>query len=1089
MRYIASIYFVFAVFSYAQNSPIEKSKKAARQQWFYDQRAFPQTRIPAGARLAALEHIERHNRPVRSAAPNAKSIEARFTLTTDTANWTMIGPQPTGGGTPNATAGRINAIAIDPRDNNTVYIGAAEGGVWKTTDGGTTWTPLTDQQASLANGAIAIDPSNPDTIYVGTGEENFAGDNYYGAGILKSTDAGATWRQILGPFLRDTISSLAVHPENGTILLCAAVSGIWRSADAGETWTLVISGGPGTSIAFDPADGSSVYAAIGNPSGNARNGVYHSKDAGLTWTKITGGFPVANVGRISLAIAPSETSTIYAQVQDASSSGFGNLLGIWKTTNAGASWSALPIPLPSLWGNSQWYDIPIAVSPVDANVVYSGGLLIQRSLDGGQTWSQISQSGANGQILHVDEHVFAFTNDGSKVYIGNDGGAYSTVDIASSRVSWKSLNDTLAITQFYPGMSIHPSNPLMTLAGAQDNGTQRFIGSVSWDNVACGDGGYTNIDPSLPAIAYSACQYSMIEKTLTLNGTALFMPGQYGIDQTDVVSFIAPFVLDPANPQTAYFGTYRVWQSVDGAGFWNPVSPDLTGGKRGTIRAIAVAPSDSNTVYAGTSNGRLVVTSNMQDGAGAVWKDVSAALPISSITQIAVDPLDASIAYVTFSGFASAGHVFKTPDRGSTWFDISGNLPNLPVNGIVIDPDLPGVLYIATDAGVMMTSDGGATWTVLGSGLPKVVVSSLVLHRPSRILRAATHGRSVWDLYVPVSSSVQPSITAILPSTANAGDAGFKMNVVGSHFSSSTVIRWNGQPRPTSFVDSSHLSVDISDADIQNVGRATLLAFDPTAGASNAASFTIGPAPKTSSDQFVSSANPFGGSALAPRSLGALYGSFFAPSPIAADTPPLPFTLGGVTLSINNNPTPLLYVSQNVILFQVPFFAINGPVRVTLTVSQGTQSTSIPVTLQPYSPALFSMNAQGTGQGAVLVAGTASIAAPSGAFDGSRPAHIGEYISIYCTGLGDVTPRPALGSPSPSNPLATTNTKPTVTIGDAPANVSFSGLVPGRAGLYVVNVQIPDNAPTGEQVPVMLKIGGLTSNTVTIAVDQNPTIQ
>ncbi len=1091
MRYLSLFALIFGISGFAQDlpqKPLKKSNKLARQEWFYGQRAYPLPAIPARARLDALAHIERFNK-TRSLNSAARPGASRLAITTDTANWTMIGPQPTGGGTLNATAGRINAIAVDPRDNNTVYLGAAEGGVWKTKDGGLTWTPLTDQQPSLANGAIVIDPSNPDTVYVGTGEENFAGDSYYGAGILKSTDGGATWTQILGPFLRDKIGTLAIHPKDGKTLLAASSAGLWRSPDAGESWIPVISAVTATSVLFDPTDGSSAYAALGATGGSTRNGVYHSTDGGLTWQKLTGGgFPATNVGRISLAMAASQPSIIYAQVQDSSSAGFGNLLGIWKTVDGGATWNKLPGTSASVWGPYQWYTIPIAVSPADPNIVFSGGLLIQRSLDGGNTWSQLAQTGASGQVIHVDEHVFVFTADATRLYIGNDGGAYSTTDITANRVSWTDLNSTLAITQFYPGMSMHPTDPLITLAGAQDNGTQRFTGGPSWSNITCGDGGYTSIDASVPTLFFGVCQNIQIEKTLPFPGAIQFTNSVYGIDQNDQVAFIAPFVLDPSNPQTAYFGTYRLWRSTDSAGSWAPLSPDLTVGKAGTISTVAVAPSDSSTIYAGTSNGRIQVSID----AGATWKLISAGQPTRAITSINVDPVDASVAYVTYSGFVTtglSGHVFKTKDRGTSWTDISGNLPNLPVNGLAVDPDLPETLYIATDSGVMITTDGGTNWSVLGNGLPKVVVSSLVLHRRSRILRAATHGRSVWDLAVPVSTSLQPTITSLTPSTANAGDAALKVAVNGSRFNSSTVIRWNGQNRTTNFVDASHVTVEIPASDLQNVGRATVLAFDPSGGASVPASFVIGPAPKTTSDQFVSSANPAGGSALGQRSLGALYGTNLAPGTFTADTPPLPFTLGGVSLLIGNNPTPLLYVSPTVILFQVPFLNLIAPTKVPLVLYQGTLSTTIDVTVQQYSPGLFSMNGGGTGQGAILVAGTASIAAPKGAFDGSRPVHIGEYISIYCTGLGDTTPRPALGAPSGTSPLSQTLVKPTVTIGGVPATVSFSGLVPGRAGLYVVNVQVPDTAPTGDQIEVVLKIAGFTSNTVNVSVDTNPNAQ
>lgn len=1070
-------------------------KQANRQQWFYSQRVYPRGSIPAGARVDAIRRIQQidasmrlRHQALRAASPEGRSIPA---VTMDSVNWALIGPKPTDAGSTSVTSGRVNAIAIDPRDNNVVYIGAAEGGVWKTTDGGVNWTPLTDAQASLANGAIALDPNNPDTVYVGTGEENFSGDSYYGAGILKSTDGGATWTNIVGPFLRDRIGALAIQPGNSQVLLCTSQAGVWRSANAGVTWTQTMSGAAGISVVFDPTNGASAYASLGSIFGNIKNGVYHSANGGLTWNTVngtgSGALPTDNVGRIEIAMAPSDPATIYVQIQNISNNG---LLGIYKTIDGGSTWSKLPIPNTSQWGAQLWYDNTIRVHPADPNIVWSGALQIYRSTDGGVTWTALAQSGPNNVLIHVDFHFLAFTPDGSKLYIANDGGVYSTTDVSASTVNWTSLNDTLAVTQFYPGMSIDPSNPQVTVAGTQDNGTQRYDGDLSWQSVTCGDGGFTAVDPAFPALAYAACQNISFQRSLSLTGGSTWVSARYGLDQTDTSQFISPIAMDGSNPQTLYFGTYRLWQSQDSAGRWYPVSPDLTGGKKGTLKAIAVAPSDSNTVYIGTNNGKVQITSDAGDGTAAVWTDRSAGLPLRTVTHIAVDPLDAATAYVTFSGFSGGtdqqGHIFQTGNSGATWTDISANLPNIPVNDVVVDPDIPQTLYIATDAGVMVTTDGGATWSSLGNGLPKVVVNSLVLQRLSRVLRAATHGRSVWDILVPLAAaSLQPVIGSVAPATANAGGDAFTLAVTGSGFGGRTVVRWNGQERPTAFVDSGHLTAKIPAGDILVVGRASVVALTPSSGggASNSAAFLIGPAPQTTSKGFVSAANPLSGNALAPRSIASLYGLNLAPKTAVADlAPPLPFTLGGTTLTMlaGAQTVPLYFVSPNQINFQVPLIALGTQ---TLTITQGVQSVSIPVQLVSYSPALFTTNAQGTGQASVAIANTASLAAPAGAFPDSRPAKIGEFISIYCTGLGDVSNRPGLGSPSPTNPLANTLVKPTVTIGGVAATVAFSGLAPGYVGLYQVNVQVPDTVPTGSAVPLVLTIGGVASNTATIAVD------
>ena len=338
---------------------------------------------------------------------------------------------------------------------------------------------------------------------------------------------------------------------------------------------------------------------------------------------------------------------------------------------------------------------------------------------------------------------------------------YSTTDVKAATVNWTNLNSTLAITQFYPGMAIDPAKSDLAIGGTQDNGTQRFTGADSWNNVTCGDGGFQTLDPSNAAVAYGSCQYIAVQRINNVSGTAAWTPAIYGINSEDAANtaFISPLTIDPANTTTLYFGTYRLWQSRDSAGRWNAITPDLTGGKRGTIRAVTVAPSDSNVVYAGTSNGKLFSATDAQNGAAANWTDRSAGLSSRVITHIAVDPVDSATAYVTFSGFTPAlvstadvpGHIFKTTDYGAHWTHADGNLANIPVNDLVIDPDLPNTLYIATDAGVMVTLDGGANWSSLGQSLPRVVVSSLTLHRLSRTLRAATHGRSVWDILVPLS--------------------------------------------------------------------------------------------------------------------------------------------------------------------------------------------------------------------------------------------------------------------------------------------------------------------------------------------------
>lgn len=1099
-RCTVAISLALCMTSFAQERE-KDDRQAAREEWFYSQRAYPLGRIPPLARVNAIAEIQRIDAAARQRRQQLRTASVADTVgkTLDAATWTSIGPKPTDGGSTYVTAGRVNAIAIDPRDNNVVYIGTAEGGVWKTTDGGANWKPLTDDQPSLAMGAIVLDPSNPDIVYVGTGEENFAFDSYYGAGILKSTDGGNTWTQIPGPFLtgstRATIGALAIHPGDSQILLCSSSIGIYRSSDGAANWARVLTG-TGTSVLFDPTDGNIAYAGIGNTNGNSANGVYRSNDAGQTWQLIPGSganaLPTANVGRIEVAIAPSTPTTLYVGIQDSSTANFGRLLGLFKTTDSGSTWNNTNAPDMCANPGQCWYDMTIRVHPKNPDVVFAfgsaGTSARLRSMDGGATWQALPVTGPNNVEIHVDNHYLAFTPDGSKLYVANDGGVWSTTDVTSTRVNWTELNDTLAITQLYPGLSIHPANTNIAYAGAQDNGTQRYSGNVSWNNVTCGDGGFTAIDLSLPSVAYGACQNTAVRRTT--NGGNAWLISQYGFNQQDRTQFISPMVIDPSNPQTLYFGTFRIYQTKDAAGKWIPISGDLSAG-RSTIKTIGVAPSDPNTVYAGTSDSRIQVTNDALNGPNSTWTNRNAGLPQRVVTQVIVDPIDPATAYATFSGFVGTtttpGHVFKTTNGGQLWADLSGNLPDIPVNTIVVDPDIPDVLYIGTDAGVMVTTDGGASWSSLGNGLPKVVVDSLVLHRASRTLRAATHGRSVWDILVPLAAkSLQPTISSVAPSTANAGGGAFSLSLTGSNFVAGTKLRWNGLTRTTNVVDSTHLVGQIPAADIANVGRVAVDVFNPTfgAGVSNSVAFNIGPAPGATTAGLVSATNA-PGNVLAPRSIASLYGTNLSSIVSLADSaPPLPFTLGGTTLTLAGNTLPLFFVSQQQINFQLPFIAITGPTPFTLNITQGQLTTSITVTLTPFAPSLFTTNSQGTGQAAALINETAIIVAPVGMFPGSRPVKKGEFIQLYCTGLGDVRNRPGLGSASPGPPnLASTLTNPAVTVGNVQATPVFSGLSPGFVGLYQVNLQITNDMPSGPAVPVVLTIGGATSNTATIAIE------
>jgi uncharacterized protein GlcG (DUF336 family) len=435
---VLSTFVLISLFWFAASAAAQTEVPAGRwktpQQWFHDQRAYPLGFIPAGPRAKAFRQSD--------------AISAGQNHGNDP-QWKPIGPMPTqyptGGSIDNyvtfpiRASGKIDALAVDPRDPNVLYLGSSDGGVWKTIDGGTHWAPLFDQQDSLSIGSIALDPQDPDTIYVGTGAEyeSFLSIGVYGDGIYKSTNGGQSWRHFdasifgvpLSTYNGDggaRVVSLAVSPQDKKVVLAGVKfsdfsplpgSGIWRSSDGGARWDLVLAGDFGGQVLFDPTDGNTAYAVLNTTFGAVTagpDGVYKSTDGGITWKPILS----YSANYIALAIAPSNPQTLYALTVDPA---------VIKSTDGGRTWSA-PLYNSGFCGDQCAYDQVIAVDPVDPNIVFIGGeLYIHRSLDGGATWTKV-----DGRIIHVDHHALAFSADGTVLYDGNDGGVWRTTDISKA---------------------------------------------------------------------------------------------------------------------------------------------------------------------------------------------------------------------------------------------------------------------------------------------------------------------------------------------------------------------------------------------------------------------------------------------------------------------------------------------------------------------------------------------------------------------------------------------------------------------------------------------------------------------------------
>lgn len=703
-----------------------KRNPLKRYQYFYEQRAYPNSFIPPGALNRARDDHVRKFGPIRE-EPSTSAP------TFNQNQWRPAGPFPIATTLP--TSGRVNTIAIDPTNSNVIYAGAATGGVWKTVNGGASWLSITDTQCSVAMGSIAIDPLNPSIVYAGTGEANFSADSYYGCGVLKSTNGGVNWAQ-MGSAQFDTasggasIAKVVIHPTATSTLLVASSFGLFRSTNSGATFTAVLSG-HASDVLIDKTTPSVMYAAIGSAFGGASNGVYKSTDTGATWTKLAGGLPTTSVGRISLAIAASAPAIVMASVQN---SGTYTLLGIYKTTDSGTTWAQTTASGASC-GSQCWYDMTISIDPSNADIVYFGGVFLFKSTNGGTSYANI------GSTIHVDHHAFEFLpGTPTTVFSGNDGGVYKSTN---GGASWTSLNSNLSITQFSGGLGIHPTNPGGFIGGTQDNSTLLTTGSTTWSQEAglnCCDGGYSAIDFTTPTTAYGETQwgggFSGPRRTDNL-GVSAFVQKNSGISFSDAAYFYPPMVMSKAIATTLYFGTTRVYKTTNRGDNWTPSGTSFS---PAAVSAIAEAPSNTSVVYAGTGNGQVYRSEN----SNATYVLAATGLPNRYITALAVDPTNPATAYATVSGFGS-GHVFKTTNSGVAWVNISGNLPDLPVSAIVVHPTTPTMeILVGTDLGVFRTRDGGVTWTPFNTGLPNVPVIDLVYNLATDVLAASTHGRGVF---------------------------------------------------------------------------------------------------------------------------------------------------------------------------------------------------------------------------------------------------------------------------------------------------------------------------------------------------------
>ncbi|MGH9834598.1 MAG: hypothetical protein ACRD9Y_16400 [Blastocatellia bacterium] len=1067
----------------AAQPPIEfdEEGEGPRSNWFYAQRAYPLNAIPHAARMRAIEQLELEEARLKARhAATSGEIDPAQSLA-----WVPLGPAPIGQGqtfgTPRvAVSGRVSTVVFDPgyngSSNQTVYLGAAQGGVWRSRDNGATWTPLTDDQPSLAMGAIAIDPTNPNIIYAGTGEAHFSGDSYYGAGLLKSADGGATWMQITGPisasepkqpaFLNAAFHALVIDPAAPSTLYAATATGlissasgsttippligdrgVWKSTDGGLTWrnlnpaNLSTLNRAGTDVLLDPRDSRRVFAAI------SELGIYRSIAGGEpgTWEKLTAGLPASDLDRIELAVgpplAPSTNSTLYAAISRFSNT---RLLGVFKSTDGGATWTQTTTPAPTTGGT--FYALALAVDPVDANVVYYGTLVnatntggtLWRSRDGGQTWVDLSMGNGASGGLHADTHWIA-VNPANRdlLFTANDGGVWRTDSATADVIAWTSLNQSLNLTQFY-AIALHPTDPNTLLGGTQDNGTDRYDGDLNWFHSRGGDGGAVLIDQSNPQVMYhtfinrnnAGGAVPVIGPEISFNsGGAWTRRGCFGcaaqmgnFNPADRLSDYAPMAqhtgFTGAQGNVIYFGTHRLYRSADQGVTWTGLGastdgfgadltktipdPGYSNGFPSYLSAIAAHPAldqsanpPGEMVWVGTGDGLVQFTTNAGALTQATFTNVTKApLPNRYVTDIALDPNYRRRAVVVYSGFntntpATPGHVFMTDDQGATWANISGNLPDIPVNSVVIDPLLAGAVYIGTDLGVFQTMDGGATWIRLSSGMPKVAVFMLRYAAANRSLVAATHGRGVFRLALPI-----PRVAATV----------------------------------------------------------------------SAASFS-----------------PEG---LASEAIVAAFGANLAPEVQVATAIPLPTSLAGTSVIVRDSAgierlAPLFFVSPAQVNYQIPPGTTIGSAMVTIANSGGAVSASTGVIVR-VGPGLFVANGNGQGVAAAVAVRVKA--------DGSQSF---EPVATFDQAQNRFVPVPIdLGPPTDTVVLVLFGTglrnrsaqsAVNVKLGGVDAAVQYASAAPGFVGLDQVNVVAPRALAGRGEIDVALTADGRAANMLRLA--------
>lgn len=679
--------------------------------------------------------------------------------------------------------GRVNCMAFDPLNNSTFYVGVAQGGLWKTTNGGTSYTPLTDNLPITRISDICLHPAGTNTMYISVSDFAYVGfglylngrkrHTHYGLGVYKTTDGGSTWQSTGLTFQltqgdASLIKKILIHSTNTNELLACGVSGMYKSTNAGQTWTKQLDS-LFWDMVQDPVNPSVIYAATGWVK-NANDGhaaIYKSTNFGSTWTLLNTGIPYqGSVQRIKLAIAPSDNNYVYALACD----DFGGYYGMYKTINAGTSWTFLPPQLNILEhaqgngnGGQGTYDLALMVDATNKNKLFTGGINIWGSTDGGITFDPASHWTLNyGATLHGDIHGIQKQTGSNTIFAWSDGGVYKTNNLQTGSFSsswpttWTKLNNGIQVTSFYR-ISSSKNSAGRIIAGAQDNASIYYNGS-NWSTIFGGDGMDNYLDPLNNQDIVGSSQYGY-----------LYYSNDDGFSGTSVGSnpfsenseWVTPIVADYNNPGVLYVGNENVSKSTDGGQTWTALSTIFTNTATNTsseISALAVSNTNSNVVYAARRvryefgiNGMVFRTTN----GGSSFVNITNNLPDTLYyTGIEVGPTNFNEAVVCMAGFVNGCKIFMTTNGGTNWTNISYNLPNVPVNCIKYVPN-SGQLMAATDLGVYVLNPQSTNWIFYSLGLPNVIVSDIEFNQILNKVYVSTFGRGIWESSINIITDLK----------------------------------------------------------------------------------------------------------------------------------------------------------------------------------------------------------------------------------------------------------------------------------------------------------------------------------------------